>query len=253
MTLSALPWKIAPQTVERVQAIEFMGGVLEVPLQGYVSVDELALVGQVDRENQVFRLTSEASVAVSQAEGSDDWPPHVVYGLLARIQACGVGVKGVRFEPEEDALCTRHGAMLGDYLQRIAAVTRQVQTRSALAMLHRLDACRDWDDAHVGTLPDPLKQQLADLFAQEQAAMGGGPSAEEALRELEHQLGKWQAANRSIATDPTGEPSSGPSATSGPPPPSLPPSGSAASRPVTRSKRSRKASASAANTSTAAS
>lgn len=242
MTLSALPWKIAPkqQQQQRVQEVQFQEGVLEIPLLGYATNDELALVGEVDPKNQIYRLTSDAAVQIAAAD--DAMPAHVVFGVLTRIQAAGAGI-GTKFDQAEDELCAKHGAILAPYLKACAAVNRQIQNRQALVMLQRLEACAGWGDEQVGTLPGALVSQLSQLFEGEQWAMGGGPSPEEALRKLEADLGKLRPGVSWTATDPTGEPSSGSSADSSPLPPSSRPSGSARSRAGTRSKPSKRASA----------
>lgn len=238
MTLAALPWKTLPQQRDRVKAVEFQGGVLEIPMLGYVTTDELALVGEVDRKNEVFRLTSDAAVRVAQADDGA-MPAHVVFGILTRIQGAGAGI-GTKFDQAEDELCARHGAILAPYLKACAAVNRQLQTRQALVILQRLEACAGWGEDEVRALPGALEAQLSGLFAEEQWAMGGGPSPEEALRSLEADLGKLRPGESWTATDPTGEPSTGSFAASSPAPPSLTPSGSVRSRGAMSSKPSRR-------------
>lgn len=239
--LAALPWKTLPRQEQRVQEVSFQGGTLEIPLLGHVTVDELALAGEIDPQNQVYRLTSDAAVKIAAAD-ADGMPAHVVFGILSRIQAAGTGI-GVKFDQAEDSLCARHGAILAPYLKACAAINRELQNRQALVMLQRLETCANWGDEQVRTLPGALVAQLAALFAAEQWAMGGGPSPEEALRNLEADLGKLRPGVSWPATAPTGEPATGSSAASSPVLSSSPPSASVRSRAATRSKPSKRATA----------
>jgi hypothetical protein len=239
MTFDLLPWETAPQAPEQAAAtIEWNGGEMTVPRLGYLTVDEMQGIREIDPQNALYRLITAAAVALSQA--APDHTAHWCYGLLTRLLAQEQGASIGRMSPEEEAVQVLYAGIIGPFLEQARAITNRVVIRSVTVILNRIKPA--WTDEQTRRLPAPLLGILH-AFEQEEERAGAGlqqdPAAE--MRALEEALGKLQEVSGSIATDPTGPEPSGTAADSGPEPPSSAASDSGSSPPAMSSRPSRRA------------
>lgn len=234
MSFDLLPWETAPQAPEQPTAtIEWNGGELVLPRLGYLTVDELNSIREIDPQNALYRLITAAAVALSQA--ATDRTAHWCYGLLTRLLAQDIGANAGRMSTEEESLQVVHAEIIGPFLEQARAIRNRVTIRSVTVILQRIKPA--WSDEQTRRLPGAL-QEILHAFEQEEERAGAGlrtdPAAE--MRALEEALGKLQEVSDSIATAPTGPAPSGNAAGSGPAPPSSAASASAGS-PVAMSSR----------------
>jgi hypothetical protein len=222
MSFDLLPWETTPQAPEQATAtIEWNGGEMSIPRLGYLTVDEMQGIREIDPQNALYRLITAAAVALSQA--APDHTAHWCYGLLTRLLAQEQGANIGRMSTEEEAVQVLHARIIGPFLEQARAITNRVAIRSVTVILNRIKPA--WTDEQTRKLPGPLLGILH-AFEQEEERAGAGlqqdPAAE--MRALEEALGKLQEVSSSTATDPTGAKPSGTAADSG-----LEPSSSAAS------------------------
>jgi hypothetical protein len=239
MTFDLLPWETAPQAPEQAAAtIEWNGGEMTVPRLGYLTVDEMQGIREIDPQNALYRLITAAAVALSQA--APDHTAHWCYGLLTRLLAQEQGASIGRMSPEEEAVQVLYAGIIGPFLEQARAITNRVVIRSVTVILNRIKPA--WTDEQTRRLPAPLLGILH-AFEQEEERAGAGlqqdPAAE--MRALEEALGKLQEVSSSIATDPTGPEPSGTAADSGPELQSSAASASGSSPPAMSSRPSRRA------------
>ena len=240
MSFDLLPWETPPEAPEHAtETIVWNGGELVLPRLGYLDVDELQGIGEIDPRNDLYRLLTAASVELSQAAQSDEFTAHRAYGLLTRLLAQEQGANIGRLSPEEGAVQVLHAGIIGPFLQEARAITNRVVIRSVTVILNRIKPA--WTDEQTRKLPAPLLS-LVYAFEQEEELAGAGQQQDPAaqMRALEEALGKLQEVSNSTATDPTGPEPSGIAAGSGPEPPSSPASGSGSSPAATSSRRSKR-------------
>jgi hypothetical protein len=239
MTFDLLPWETAPQAPEQATAtIEWNGGELVIPRLGYLTVDEMQGIREIDPQNALYRLITAAAVALSQA--APNHTAHWCYGLLVRLLAQEQGANAGRMSPEEEAVQVLYAGIIAPFLVEARAITNRVTIRAVTVILQRIKPA--WTDEQTRKLPGPLLGILH-AFEQEEGRAGAGlqqdPAAE--MRALEEALGKLQEVVGSTATDPTGPEPSGTAADSGPELPSSAASDSGSSPPAMSSRPSRRA------------
>ena len=239
MTFDLLPWETAPQAPEQAAAtIEWNGGEMTVPRLGYLTVDEMQGIREIDPQNALYRLITAAAVALSQA--APNHTAHWCYGLLVRLLAQEQGANAGRMSPEEEAVQVLYAGIIAPFLVEARAITNRVTIRAVTVILQRIKPA--WTDEQTRKLPGPLLGILH-AFEQEEERAGAGlqqdPAAE--MRALEEALGKLQEVVGSTATDPTGPEPSGTAADSGPEPLSSAASASGSSPPAMSSRPSRRA------------
>jgi len=239
VSFDLLPWETAPQAPEQPTAtIAWNGGEMTLPRLGYLTVDELNSIREIDPQNALYRLITAAAVALSQA--ATDRSAHWCYGLLTRLLAQDMGANAGRMSTEEESLQVVHAEIIGPFLEQARAIRNRVTIRSVTVILQRIKPA--WSDEQTRRLPGPLLELLHG-FEQEEERAGAGiktdPAAE--MRALEDALGKLQEVSDSIATDPTGPAPTGNAAGSGPAPPSSAASASVGSPAATSSRPSRRA------------
>jgi hypothetical protein len=256
MTFDLLPWETAPQAPEQAAAtIEWNGGELVIPRLGYLTVDEMQGIREIDPQNALYRLITAAAVELAHAMQADadriaehpgaqaralEFPAHRCYGLLTRLLAQEQGARIGRMSPEEEAVQVLYAGIIAPFLVEARAITNRVTIRAVTVILQRIKPA--WTDEQTRKLPGPLLGILH-AFEQEEGRAGAGlqqdPAAE--MRALEEALGKLQEVVGSTATDPTGPEPSGTAADSGPEPPSSAASDSGSSPPAMSSRPSRRA------------
>lgn len=239
MTFDLLPWETQPDVPQQqTEAIEWNGGRLELPRFGYLTVDELELIRQIDPQNALYRLTSDVAVTLSRAvEGQS---PRQCFALLTALQGRELGA-AVKLTEEQEALQITQAAIIGPFLEQARAITNRVVIRSVTAILTRVRP--DWSDERTRRLPGELLNRLH-AFEQEEERAGRGPGdPAEDMRSLEEALGKLQQVATQDAIGPTGATPTGNAAASGPAPPSSAASGSGSSPAATSSRRSKRATA----------
>ena len=234
MSFDLLPWETAPQAPEQATAtIEWNGGELVLPRLGYLTVDELNSIREIDPQNALYRLITAAAVALSQA--ATDRSAHWCYGLLTRLLAQDMGANAGRMSPEEESLQVLHAEIIGPFLEQARTIRNRVTIRAVTVILQRIKPA--WSDEQTRRLPGPLLE-LLHAFEQEEERAGAGlkPDPATEMRALEEALGKLQEVSDSIAIGPTGPAPTGNAEGSGPAPPSSAASASASS-PVAMSSR----------------
>jgi len=236
MTFDLLPWETLPEAPEHAtETIAWNGGELVLPRLGYLTVDELQGIREVDPQNALYRLITAKAVELSQAE--DQHTPSWCYGLLTRLMAQDLGASIGRMSPEEAAVQVLHAGIIGPFLEQARAITNRVTIRGVTVILNRIKP--GWSDEQTRQLPGPLLT-LLHRFEQEEEQAGAGPQQDPAaqMQALEEALGKLREVS-STATDSTGPEPIGGAAGSGPEPLSSPASGSGSSLAPTSSRRSR--------------
>lgn len=203
--LDLLPWQERPQLPEqRVHVIEWNGGRLELPRLGYLIVDELDQIQAIDPKNALYRLTAETSVKLSRASGSIEH--RQAFTLLTMLHARDLGAR-VELSKEEDNLRIEHSEIIGPYLEQALTMVNRVIIRSCTVMLQRIRP--GWVDEQTRKLPQPLISAIYAFEQEEERAQQGQQDPEASMRELDDALGKLAEANRSIATAPIGDSSTG--------------------------------------------
>jgi len=256
MSFNLLPWETPPQAPEQATAtIEWNGGEMTIPRLGYLTVDEMQGIREIDPQNALYRLITAAAVELAHAMQADadriaeypgvqaralEFTAHRCYGLLTRLLAQEQGASIGRMSPEEEAVQVLCAGIIAPFLVEARAITNRVVIRSVTVILNRIKPA--WTDEQTRKLPGPLLGILH-AFEQEEERAGAGlqqdPAAE--MRALEEALGKLQEVSSSIATDPTGPEPSGTAADSGPEPLSSAASDSGSSPPAMSSRPSRRA------------
>lgn len=242
LMVKALPWIVKP--AELTEPFATVGdervGTLQIPLLGWLTGDEAAIIGAVDPENRQYTESCSAAVELAKVAGLPDVE---AYRATANIVAslCGLG-KPLSYE--EQGLKIRHWQIFVPLVHLGQRLVNEQNIRRVTAMARRLDGCSDWTDADSRALPPPLQTAMADVAWREEIAMTpeADPAVQAAL--LEADLGKLQP-EPSPRPGPTGGTSSGSSEVSTPPTPTAAANGSASSRRPTSSKRSRGATATA--------
>ena len=245
MSFDLLPWETLPEAPEHAtETIAWNGGELVLSRLGYLTVDELQGIREVDPQNALYRLITAAAVALSQAAATTEpgtaYPTaHWCYGLLTRLLAQEQGANIGRLSPEEGAVQVLHAGIIGPFLEEARAITNRVVIRSVTVILNRIKPA--WTDEQTRKLPAPLLS-LVYAFEQEEELAGAGQQQDPAaqMRALEEALGKLQEVSNLTATDPTGPAPSGTAAGSGPEPPSSAASASGSSPAATSSRRSKR-------------
>jgi hypothetical protein len=220
-------------------------GTLQIPLYGWLTGDEAAIIGAVDPENRQY--TESCSAAVELAKVAN-LPSADAYRALARIIANLSGM-GKPLSREEQELKIQHWRIFAPLIHLSQQLNNEQNIRRVTAMARRLDGCGDWTDADSRRLPPPLQAAMAAVAWREEIAMTpeADPLVQAAL--LEADLGKL-LPEPSPRPSPTGETSTGSSEASTPPTPTAAASASGSSRRPTSSKRSTGATAAAAKRST---
>ena len=220
-------------------------GTLQIPLLGWLTGDEAAIIGAVDPENKQYTESCSAAVELAKVAGLPDVE---AYRATASIVAnlCGLG-KPLSYE--EQGLKIRHWAIFVPLVHLGQRLVNEQNIRRVTAMARRLDGCGDWTDADSRLLPPPLQTAMADVAWREEIAMTpeADPVVQAAL--LEADLGKL-LPEPSPRPSPTGESSTGSSEASTPPTPTAAASASGSSRRATSSKRSKGVTAAAAKSAT---
>jgi len=235
--LDLIPWQQQPKLPEqRVHVIEWNGGTFEIPRFGCLIVDELDQIQAVDPKNALYRLTAETSVKLSRASGSIEH--RQAFALLTMLHARDLGAR-VELSKEEDSLRIEHSEIIGSYLEQALTMVNRVIIRSCTVVLRRIKP--EWVDEQTRKLPQPLISAIYAFEQEEERAQQGQQDPEASMRELDDALGKLAEANRSIATAPIGDSSTGIAPASGPDDLNSAVKPSDASPAPTSSKRSRKA------------
>lgn len=245
--MKALPFIVKP--AEPAEPFATVGddrvGTLQIPLYGWLTGDEAAIIGAVDPENRQYTESCSAAVELAKVAGLPDVE---AYRATANIVAnlCGLG-KPLSYE--EQGLKIRHWAIFVPLVHLGQRLVNEQNIRRVTAMARRLDGCGDWTDADSRLLPPPLQTAMADVAWREEIAMTpeADPVVQAAL--LEADLGKL-LPEPSPRPSPTGETSTGSSEASTPPTPTAAASASGGSRRPTSSKRSKGGTAAAAKSAT---
>jgi hypothetical protein len=220
-------------------------GTLQIPLYGWITGEEAAIIGEIDPENRQYTENCAAAVDLATAAGIS---PVEAQMALVRIVASMFGI-GQPLSEEDQDLKIRHWQITTPLIHLNKRLAADQNVRRVTAMIRRLEGCSEWTDADSRELPTTLQRAIADVAWQEEMAMNPPADPKEQLAQLEADLGKLRP-EPSPLPDPTGEISTGSSETSTLPIPTPAESDSGSSPPATSSRRSRGATAAAARLST---
>ena len=220
-------------------------GTLQIPLYGWITGEEAAIIGEIDPENRQYTENCAAAVDLATAAGIS---PVEAQNALVRITASILGV-GQPLSEEDQDLKIRHWQIVTPLVHLNKRLAADQNVRRVTAMIRRLEGCSEWTDADSRELPSTLQRVIVDIAWREEVAMNPAMGLKEQLAQLEADLGKLQPAPLHHP-DPTGESSIGSSETSTLPTPTPAGNDSGSSPPATSSRRSRGATAAAAKRST---
>lgn len=220
-------------------------GTLQIPLYGWITGEEAAIIGEIDPENRQYTENCVAAVDLATAAGIS---PVEAQNALVRITASILGV-GQPLSEEDQDLKIRHWQIVTPLVHLNKRLAADQNVRRVTAMVRRLEGCSEWTDADSRELPSTLQRDIVDIAWREEVAMSPAMDLKEQLAQLEADLGKLQPAPLHHP-DPTGESFIGSSETSTLPTPTPAGNDSGSSPPATSSKRSRGATAAAAKRST---
>lgn len=162
--------------------------------------------------------------------------------LAIRIVSTRLGIP-VPLGAGEQRLMLRHADLVAEVECALAeAFDAQMLRTVTAAIVHRLPGCSGWTTADTATLPKPLRQAISAFIDSERAGDRPQRTAEEMVDEMVDTLGKL-GPEPSPSDPPTGNPSTGNAASSGPLLLSSAPLDSDASPSPTSSRRSKKANA----------
>lgn len=223
MSLDLIPWEQLPEAAEEsIFTAEWNGGSFTIPKYGFLQVDELNRVRQVDPSNVLYRVTSKAAVALSKAlqkRANEDentyahtvMNPAQCFGFLSRLVARQMGAP-ITVNEQEQALQIDFWEMISPFLEEAKEASDRVPIRGATVILQRIRP--SWTDEQTQKLPPPLFSQIYRFYQDEES--GGKPEdPEEQVRELEETLGKLRQEVKSTVTGQIGHAPSGNVAGSG--------------------------------------
>lgn len=198
--MTGLPYIKPPQTFPPRRIGNNASGILEVPVLGGLAVEEIDTVTKLlDGFPSAQVAEAEAAIAIAAAEGCTPMEAHRVVKD---------GLSGLPLDdPSAETMRLRHAARIHEVLRIYEAAGRLNRLSSLTAIIrHRLNR-PEWTMAETLKLPRLLGDGLWKLVMDEQDAedLPAEPFTEDDLK-------KPPAANGG-PSEPTGEPSSGGSAT----------------------------------------
>ena len=223
MSLDLIPWEQQPESVEEsIFTAEWNGGSFTIPKHGFLQVDELNKVRQVDPSNLFYRITSKAAVELSKAlqqrANADEvayahtvLKPAQCFGLLSRLLARQMGAPSALNDLEQ-SIQIDFWQIISPFLEEGKAASDRVPIRSATVILQRIRP--GWTDEQTQKLPPPLFSQVYKFYQDEESG-GKQEDPDEQLRELEETLGKLREEVKSTVTGQIGPAHSGNVADSG--------------------------------------
>lgn len=217
MSLDLIPWEQLPEAAEEsIFTAEWNGGSFTIPKYGFLEVNELNKVRQVDPSNVLYRVTSKAAVALSKAlqkranenEGAyahTVMNPAQCFGFLSRLVARQMGAP-ITVNEQEQALQIDFWELISPFLEEAKEASDRVPIRGATVILQRIRP--GWTDEQTQKLPPSLFSQIY-RFYQDEESGGKQEDPEEQVRELEETLGKLRQEVKSTVTGLTGPVPSG--------------------------------------------
>jgi hypothetical protein len=223
-------------------------GILRFPVFLSLTLAERIQVREVDRSDDVFKATADLVISIVDRQSPDPLPEgYDRQQEIARVYAI---VNRLIESPQDDAvgLPPEEVVIMVLFADDISEVRRQSEqneeakiVRACTAIIgSRLEGYDDWSDDDTSKLPEDLISAVFDFYRAELAHMSDAPDLDQLRKNLEDALGELQMADGSRPPNPTGEPSSGDSATLSPEPESFIPSDSPISPSPTFSKPSRR-------------
>ena len=204
-----LPFVTAPE-VKVEQVGDEATGILEFPVFNSLLAGERMMLDEIDYQSTVNEQTHRLASVIREM---DDLPEADANLVAARLMAKHIGIPVV-LEPKEDAIRQREHRLIRDIDNRLSAqneaqVTRLV-TAAIIYRLGKVDPdCAKWTDDDTRNLTEGLRNAIYGFMLKEQRGGAAPADPAAALQLMADSLGKPNLP-------PTGEPSSGSSATSGP-------------------------------------
>ena len=204
-----LPFVTAPEI--RVEQVgDETTGILEFPVFNSLLAGERMMLDEIDYQSTVNEQTHRLARIIQEM---DELPEADAKLVASRLMAKHIGIPVV-LEPKEDFIRQREHRLIRDIDNRLSAqneaqVTRLV-TAAIVYRLGKVDPdCAKWTDDDTRNLTEGLRNAIYAFMLREQR--GGAAPADPAttLQLMAASLGKPNLPQ------PTGEPSSGSSATSG--------------------------------------
>lgn len=216
-SLDLIPWEQQPEALEQATfTVEWNGGKFLIPRYGYLEVNELNRVRQIDPSGMIYRLTSKAAVklhrVLQERATADESYSHTAlkltacFALLSSAFARRMGQMASMSEIEE-AIQIDFSDLIAPYLEEAKQASDLVTIRSATVILQRIRP--GWTDEETQKLPPQLFQQIYKYFEDEESEGREPKDPKEELRELEESLGKLRREVTSIATGQIGSAPSG--------------------------------------------
>ena len=237
--MPSLPFVVAPKRETRTVSAEVNGETcsLEFPVFGSLLAGEEVDIRDSDYQAAVYRESSRLADALV-SEGSEETEAQ---RLAIRCLSTRLGIP-VPLEPAEQRILLRHADLVAKIQSTLAAdYAQQVRRTVTAAIVHRLPGCKAWTVDDTDTLPQPLQQAIAAFIDSERNANQPSKTPDELIEGMVETLGKLGPADSQ--SPPTGEPSTGAAASSGPVTLTSAATASPASPSPTSSRRSRKANA----------
>lgn len=235
-----LPFAVAPKRETRTVSavVNSQDCSLEFPVYGSLLSGEEIAIRDTDYQAAVYRETSRLADALV-AEGTEE---HEAQRLAIRCLSTRLGIP-VALEASEQRILLRHASLVAKIQSTLAAEYAEQIRRTVTALIaHRLPGMRSWSIEETDTqVPGPLQAAIYAFAESERNANQPQRTPEELIEGMVETLGKLGPDN--LQPPPTGEPSTGVAASSGPMLPSSAPSTSHASPSRTSSRRSKKANA----------
>jgi hypothetical protein len=235
-----LPFVVAPKRQTEIVSATINGETcsIEFPVFGAITSGEEIDIADHAYQAIVYRESSRLADALVTA-GSEETEAQ---RIAIRIVSTRMGIP-LPLDANEQRAMIHHAALIAEIQVELARANMQQQTRICTAAIrHRLAGMEAWTDADTDPLPTPLKAAICAFIDAERNGRQPPKSPEELVEGMVETLGKL-ATDPSPSSPPTGDPSTGDAAASGPLLLSSAPNDSASSSSPTSRKRSRKASA----------
>lgn len=232
-----LPFVTAPEI--RVEQVgDETTGILEFPVFNSLLAGERMMLDEIDYQSTVNEQTQRLARIIQEM---DDLPEVDANLVAARLMARHIGIPVV-LEPKEDYIRQREHRLIREIDNRLSAQNEAQVTRLVTAAvryrLGKVDPeCLAWTDDLTREMTEGLRNAIYGFMLREQRGGAAPADPEATLQLMADSLGKPNLP-------PTGEPSSGSSATSGPVTTPSPVSTSPGARKSPSGKRSTKALAS---------
>jgi len=205
-----LPFVTAPE-VKVEQVGDEATGILQFPVFNSLLAGERMMLDEIDYQSTVNEQSHRLAMVIQEV---DELPEADARLVGSRLMAHHIGIPVV-LEPKEDAIRQREHRLIREIDNHLSAkneaqITRLV-TAAIIYRLGKVDPdCAKWTDDETRNLTEGLRNAIYAFMLREQRGGAAPADPEATLQLMAASLGKPNLPQ------PTGEPSSGSSTTSGP-------------------------------------